>query len=150
MVLCAVPVEQTQDDQGVALIGQSSTAVHVDQRQAWVKVGQWDWESLFANTQLEPKSASIAGSGAKSELFRLSVIDASTGDKIVQVPSAEVDTGLTFRLCIEVEAPIALLPQPLRYEAYTEKFSGATVTSTDWGRTFSPVQYELTRLQNEI
>lgn len=149
LVLAGVPVERTDDDEGSALIGQSSTAVHVDQRQAWVKVGHWNWMSLFDNTQFEPKFASDTPQ-TKVELFRFCVLDAATGDPISNVENTELDAGLTFRVSVELVAPITLVPDPVRLEIYTDKFTGSSIPSGSWQATESPVQYELLRLSDVI
>jgi len=143
LVLAACPVLADDTDSGSSLVGQSSTAVHVDQRQAWIKVAHWNWDSIFANTQLQPVYP--PGAPESVELFRYSVVDSVSGNPIVEVIEQGNDLGLTLRVCIEIACPVTLVPNPVKYDGEADVFAGAgfigsfTVNQT-------PVQYELMRM----
>jgi len=145
LVLAACPVLADDTDLGSSLVGQSSTVVHVDQRQAWIKVAHWNWHSIFSNTQLQPSYP--AATPESVELFRLSVVDSVTGQAIVEVTDQGFDNGLTFRLCVEIACPVTLVPNPVKYAGTADVFAGAGFVPT-YVSDSSPVQYELLRLGN--
>lgn len=143
LVLAACPVLADDTDGGSSLVGQSSTVVHVDQRQAWIKVAHCDWHSIFGNSQLLPNYPTATPESV--ELFRLSVVDAITGQPIAYVQDQGDALGLTFRVCIEIACPVTLVPNPTKYDGVASVFAGSGFVPT-YSQNFSPVQYELLRL----
>merc|ERR1712141_588015 len=114
LVLAACPVLADDTDGGSSIVGQISTVVHVDQRQAWIQVAHWDWHSIFNNSQLLPDYPSTTPEAV--ELFRFSVVDAITGLPIAYVQNQGDAKGLTFRVCVEIACPVTLVPNPTKYD----------------------------------
>jgi len=145
LVVSACPVLANDTDSGSSLVGQQSTVVHVDQRQAWIKVAHWDWHSIFSNSQLLPNYPSAQPESV--ELFRLSVADSINGQPLVNT-STPFDRGLSFRVAIEIACPITLVPNPAKYLGRADVFAGAGFVPTYGDADQSPVQYQLKGLSN--
>jgi len=162
LVVSGIPVpEQLMVDGATvspnSIIGQQSTAVHPDVRRSWIRVGHWNWETEFANTQLQPYYSNFKESDDDPDLFglellRLSLFDAATGNALYAVGSSATNERIQFRIKIEMAAPVGLLPRPIRYKARCTAFGGTVPLpfgsiSTD---AKSPVQYQIMGLQNLI
>jgi hypothetical protein len=140
-----------------SIIGQQSTAVHPDVRRSWIKVGHWNWESEFSNTQLEPYYSNFKAADDDPDLWgleilRLSLFDAATGAALYAIDGSATNERIQFRIKIELASPVGLTPKPTRYKARVNKFGGVvpisnTTVSTD---NKSPVQYQLKSIQNKI
>lgn len=152
MVVCAVPCAQEEEQGGVtgtAIIGQSTTVIHPDLRQPWVKVGHWNWMEMFSNVQLQPHYANyVSGTPPNKglELFRLTMLDSVSGAKLAQQKAGE-RLILNFRVCIELSAPIGLIPQPRRFYGGYDEIAGSG-SINDPEEDITPVQYKLQGIQN--
>lgn len=137
-----------------AVIGQNSTVVHPDVRRAWVKVAHWDWRTMFSDTQLQPMytkyvAANPTRDGIGLELFRLGLYDSVDGSILYSPSSGTVE--LNFRICIELAAPIGLMPKPLRFKGMLPAFAGIVTLGDDMGKEDrTPVQYQIKGVQNLI
>lgn len=135
-----------------AIIGHNSTVVHPDVRRAWVRVAHWDWRTMFSDTQLQPLytkyvNADPARDGIGLELFRLGLYDSVDGKLLYSPSSGTVE--LNFRVCIELAAPIGLMPRPLRFKGMMSAFAGiVTLSSTAGKEDRTPVQYQIKGVQN--
>jgi len=158
LVVSGIPVPDDFQDEAAAaiknsIVGQSSTVVHPDVRRAWIKVAHWDWTSEFKDTQITPLYSNYdPGTETKLfglELFRMSLFDAATGLVCYALSGSTNNERLQFRVRIDLAAPIALTPTPVRYVARCDAFAGSSVTLigpvTD---NKSPVQYQLQGIQN--
>lgn len=159
LVVSAVPVPTSNQVSASspgpnALIGQNSTVVHPDVRRAWVRVGHWDWQTLFSDTQLQPFYSQYVNTtptrnGVGLELVRIGMYDGVDGG-VLYAPSTG-PVRYDFRICIELAAPIGLTPTPLRFFGRVPQFAGEnnnTVVSGDTDE--SPVQYQIRGMQNLI
>jgi hypothetical protein len=141
-VMCAVPVkDEGPTPHSLSLLGQSNTIIHPDVRQPWVMVGNWNWETIFENSQYQPFEVDDPNSEEDRDLlalFSLLVIDATAGTEF-----GEQATGrLYFKLEVELQAPIPLVPAPLRMQGTSQYFTAvpeASMMTLDG----SPVQYSL-------
>jgi len=140
-IVAAVPVTQ-QGSTGSSLVGQSTTVIHPDVRRPWVQVGKWNFMEIFDNTQFEP--CYYSAQPGVCELFRFSVIDAVTGNQLV---FSAGETGIPFRLSVEVSAPVSLVPDPIRWEGVQQQFAGGNLLPT-LSQARSPAQYEILRIAN--
>lgn len=138
-----------------AIIGQNSTVVHPDVRRAWVKVGHWDWRTMFSDTQLQPlysiydATANPSRDGIGLELMRIGLYDSVDGSILYSPSSGPV--ALNFRICVELAAPIGLLPTPLRFKGKMPAFAGIVTLNKDAsGQDRTPVQYQIKGVQNLI
>jgi len=162
LVVSGIPVPSQLMEAGPtvvenSIIGQQSTAVHPDVRRSWIRVGHWNWETEFSNTQLEPyytnfKEADEDPDKWGLEILRLSLFDASTGSALYGVTGTLQNERIQFRIKIELACPVGLTPKPTRYKARADKFAGVvpilySSVSTDIK---SPVQYQLKGIQNLI
>lgn len=162
LVVSGIPVpEQLMDSAATevpnSIIGQQSTAVHPDVRRSWIKVGHWNWETEFANTQLQPYYTNFKQDDTDPkiwglEILRLSLFDAATGNALYAVGSSSTNERLQFRIKVEMAAPVGLLPRPIRYKARCPAFGGEVVVPPTSKLTDdkSPVQYQILGLQNLI
>jgi hypothetical protein len=135
--------------------------VHPDVRRPWVKVGRWNWKSLFKDTQLAPlytrytSPTTDPGIGVGIELFRLHIVDSVNG-----LPLTSPENGnyaFDFRVCIELAGPIGLVPIPRRFRAGYSLFAGPNnplidLSSADpkLNEDKTPVQYKVLSLQNKM
>lgn len=147
-VLCAIPVKDQGNNNALSLLGQSSTIIHPDVRRPWVMVGNWNWEQIFENSQYQPyEFPATAVSGARDllALFNYIVIDAVSG-----TPFTTSATGSTqLKLEIELQAPIPLVPTPLR--VFGEGAGFDTPPSEEIATTDnSPVQYVLKSIHRQM
>jgi len=140
-IVAAVPVTQAGSS-GSSLVGQSTTVVHPDVRRPWVRVGKWNFMEIFDNTQFEP--CYYSAQPGVVELFRFSVIDAATGNQLL---FSAGETGIAFRLSVEISAPVALVPNPVRWEGVQTDFAGGNLLPT-LAQATSPAQYEILRIAN--
>jgi len=159
LVVSGIPVPDNFQDEAAgaipnSIVGQQSTVVHPDVRRAWIKVAHWDWTSEFKDTQITPLYSNYEPDASKPklfglELFRMSLFDAATGLVCYALTGSTDNERLQFRVRIDLAAPIALTPTPVRYVARADAFAGDSVTLlgplTD---SKSPVQYQLQGLQN--
>jgi len=148
MVLASVPVIAS-DDGGSSLVGQSTTVIHPDVRRPWTKVAHWDFTEIFTNSQFLP--VYFAADTETMELFRLTVVDAVSGNTLfAPTTSREGYKGpIQFRVCIELAAPITLVPNPRRFAGRANVFAGAGY-SPIIAQDPSPTQYELVRMTNIV
>merc|ERR1712226_790865 len=141
-VLTAVPVKDSQPQDALSLIGQGNTIIHPDVRQPWVQVGNWNWETMFENSQYEPyecpKSTNVPLARDLTCLFNLLLVDASNGKPYPNTG----DGSVVFKVEIEVQAPIPLIPTPLRSTTETAEFTSVPAP-TDYTQDVTPVQYIL-------
>jgi len=158
LVVSAVPVPTSEQATPAtpgpnALIGQNTTVVHPDVRRAWVRVGHWNWRTLFSDTQLQPfysqydSAADPSRNGIGLELVRLGLYNSVDGSILYSPSSGPV--SFDFRICIEMAAPVGLTPTPLRFGARVKNFAGEAnneVVSGFSDRT--PVQYQIQGVQN--
>lgn len=110
------------DDTQTSLIGQNSTVIHPDVRRAWVMVAHWNWRTMFTDTQLQPfytqynSSVTPAEDGKGIELFRLAVVDSVNGLPLFNQQGGNLAGKLDFRVSVEIEGPIGLVPDPVGSE----------------------------------
>lgn len=147
-VLCAIPVKDQGNNNALSLLGQSSTIIHPDVRRPWVMVGNWNWEQIFENSQYQPyefPAAAVSGARDLLALFNYIVIDAVSG-----TPFTSSATGSTqLKLEIELQAPIPLVPTPLR--VFGEGAGFDTPPSEEIATTDnSPVQYVLKSIHRQM
>jgi hypothetical protein len=144
-VLSALPVKDEQNSE-TSLIGQGNTIIHPDVRQPWVMVGNWNWESMFENSQFQPLEYTPIDARFKDPMamFTVAIINAVTGDPFPV--DADPIVG-QFKVELEIQAPIPLVPTPLRGIGYTQNFlqQPPALSQDD-----SPVQYSLKRIQNQM
>jgi len=152
-VLTSIPVHDESNNSGVgsaSLLGQSNTIIHPDVRQPWVMVGNWNWETIFENSQYQPlevDTTAIPEVGARDPmaLFNFLVIDATTGDVFTDAATGKS----SLKVEIELQAPIPLVPTPLRVEATSPSFV-EIFTSSTYAANKSPVQYVLKGIHREM
>lgn len=142
-IVAAVPVTLFGST-GSSLTGQSTTVIHPDLRRPWVKVAHWNFLEIFDNTQFEP--CYYTSEPGVCELFRYSVINAVTG---AQLAFTAGDPGIPFRVCVEVSAPVTLVPNPVRWEGTQTNFAGGNLLPT-LTQTSTPSQYEIVRISNVL
>lgn len=147
-ILTAIPVKDEASGDALSLLGQSNTIIHPDVRQPWVMVGNWNWETIFENSQFQPfEYPATAVSGARDllALFTYLVIDAVDG-----TPFTSTATGsANLKLEVELQAPIPLVPTPLRLVGNSAGFTSPPdeeQVSTDE----SPVQYSLKSIHRQM
>lgn len=144
-VLTALPVKDEQNSE-TSLIGQGNTIIHPDVRRPWVMVGNWNWETIFENSQFQPLEYTPIDARFKDPMamFTVAIINAVTGDPF------SVDENFIvgqFKIELELQSPIPLVPTPLRGIGYTQDFlTQPTVLTPD--RT--PVQYSLKGVENQM
>lgn len=162
LFLCATPVpsgaaDQSSASNGESLIGQISTVVHPDVRQPWVRIGHWNWQSMFKDTQLTPLYTNYVTTQSDAigiELFRLTIVDSVNG--ILLTSPADDNTVIDFRVCVELAAPIGLVPNPTRFRCNYALFAGINNpvinigASPDDNKDNTPVQYKVLGLQNKM
>lgn len=109
-------------------------------------VGNWNWETIFENSQFQPLEYTPIDARFKDPMamFTVAIINAVTGDPF------SVDENFIvgqFKIELELQSPIPLVPTPLRGIGYTQDFlTQPTVLTPD--RT--PVQYSLKGVENQI
>lgn len=140
-IVAAVPVTQ-QGSTGSSLVGQSTTVIHPDVRRPWVQVGHWNFMEIFDNTQFEP--CYYTAQPGVAELFRYSVINAVNGNQLLFNAG---DTGIPFRVCVEISAPVTLVPNPVRWEGIQSNFAGGNLLPV-LTQANSPAQYDIVRIAN--
>lgn len=163
LVVSAVPVPASDpDDTQTSLIGQNSTVIHPDVRRAWVRVGHWNWRSMFTDTQLQPfytqynSSVTPAEDGKGIELFRLAVVDSVNGLPLFNQEGSNKAGKFDFRVSVEIEGPVGLVPDPLRFRGSYSAFAGAAQSiyppdnDPDKASDRSPTQYKLHGMKNLI
>lgn len=162
LVVSGIPVPEQLMDAAPAevpnsIIGQQSTAVHPDVRRSWIRVGHWNWETEFANTQLQPYYTNFKNSDDDPkiwglEIVRLSLFDAATGSALYAIDGSSTNERIQFRIKVELAAPVGLLPRPTRYKARAPAYGGTVVVppSSKEVDNKSPVQYSILGLQNLI
>lgn len=162
LVVSAVPVPASDPgDTQTSLIGQNSTVIHPDVRRAWIRVGHWNWRTLFKDTQLQPfytqydTLATPAEDGRGIELFRVAVVDSINGFPLFFQKDGEKAGKLEFRVAVEIAGPVGLVPDPVRFRGSYAAFAGVsqTITPPDAGDPTSatdrtPTQYKLLGMQN--
>jgi len=160
LVVSAVPVPTAEQATAAspgpnALIGQNTTVVHPDVRRAWVRVGHWNWRTLFSDTQLQPfysqydPNANPTRNGIGLELVRLGLYNSVDGAILFSPSSGPVT--FDFRIAIEIAAPIGLTPTPLRFSGLVKNFAGEANNEVVAGRSDrTPVQYQIHGVQNLI
>lgn len=147
-VLTAIPVKDENTGNALSLLGQSNTIIHPDVRQPWVMVGNWNWEKIFENSQYQPfefPAQSIADGRDLLALFAYAVINAESGAAF----STSAEGSANLKLEVEVQAPIPLVPTPLRLlgdsAAFTQPPAEEKVTTDE-----SPVQYTLKSIHRQM
>lgn len=158
LVVSAVPVPTSEQDSASspgpnALIGQNSTVVHPDVRRAWVRVGHWNWRTLFSDTQLQPfysqydSSVKPSRNGIGLELVRLGLYNSVDGNILFSPANAAVE--FQFRIAIEMAAPVGLTPTPRRFNGRVKNFAGEANNEVVSGVVdLTPVQYQIQGVQN--
>jgi hypothetical protein len=107
---------------------------------------------MFSDTQLMPMytkyvTADPARDGIGLELFRLGLYDSVDGSILYSPSSGAV--SLNFRICIDLAAPIGLMPKPLRFKGMLSAFAGIVTIGAAAGETDrTPVQYQIKGVQN--
>lgn len=104
---------------------------------------------MFSNVQLQPHYANyVSGTPPNKglELFRLTMLDSVSGAKLAQQKAGE-RLILNFRVCIELSAPIGLIPQPRRFYGGYDEIAGSG-SINDPEEDITPVQYKLQGIQN--
>lgn len=163
LVISAVPVPAADpDDTQTSLIGQNSTVIHPDVRRAWVRVAHWNWRTMFTDTQLQPfytqynSSVTPAEDGKGIELFRLAVVDSVNGLPLFNQQGGNLAGKLDFRVSVEIEGPIGLVPDPVRFRGSYSTFAGLAQTiyppdnDPDKATDRTPTQYKLHGMKNLI
>jgi len=147
-VLTAIPVKDESTANSLSLLGQSNTIIHPDVRQPWVMVGNWNWESIFENSQYQPfefSAPSITDSRDFLALFTFLVIDATSGKPF----DADSKALCNLKLEVELQAPIPLVPTPYRLGGISADFTtppGQNDVSLDE----TPVQYSLKSIHKQM
>lgn len=163
LIVSAVPVPAADpDDTQTSLIGQNSTVIHPDVRRAWIRVGHWNWRSMFSDTQLQPfytqynSSVTPAEDGKGIELFRVAVVDSVNGLPLFNQDGSDKAGKFDFRVSVEIEGPIGLVPDPVRFRGSYSAFAGLAQTiyppdnDPDNATDRTPTQYKLHGMKNLI
>lgn len=147
-IVLGLPVKDERPNAGLeswSMVGQTSTIIHPDVRQPWVEVANINWEQSFENSQFQPVEVPADPATDNMALFSLCALDAVTGETFYSMADP---VRLEFKVEVDLQAPIPLVPQPIRWICYQRTFD--THYDAGMSQDESPVQYILRGISSSM